>query len=120
MKKINVIKLLKLKENNIKYCLKILKNSNIRKVLFNLGKNKGMGLLLKFEETEHQNYVRDKLIKSKIFPAVLWPEQTLKRDIEVQNTMLFIHTDFRYNKQDLDVILKKLIVYIKEWKSLKY
>ena len=65
-------------------------------------------LLLKDRETRHA--VRNNLISSNIYPAILWDQasedQTAIENIEFSQRMLSIHCDMRYSINDMDSIFQ--------------
>jgi len=63
-----------------------------------------MGLLLLCHTKHIRDEIRKCLIDNKIFPAVLWPKQSSPADIELENTILFVHCDFRYDENDVEFI----------------
>ncbi|WP_439504233.1 hypothetical protein [Sediminibacterium sp.] len=113
--KINAKKVLKIKENNIKTALEQL--SNIKDVIINFQSSNCdvFGLCLEFKTTIIKNKFKDYLIENNIFPAVLWPNQIWQEDIDVENRILFIHLDYRYNQYDVLIItklIKEYFVYV--------
>ena len=104
LKSLNVEEILEAKKRNLKVALNEL--INIKNVTVNNNRNKGFGLLLFFADNIKRESVRIRLIKNKIYPSVLWPEQKNKIDIDVQSRILFIHVDFRYNLEDIKQITK--------------
>lgn len=74
-----------------------------------------MCLVLQCETVRIRDQIRDFLIDNSIYPSVLWPKQILQADIELENTILCIHCDFRYNESDIDYITKtinKILDYV--------
>ncbi len=63
-----------------------------------------MGLFLKFKTNDQRNQLRKYLIENKIYPAVLWPKQFSPENTELENTILFVHCDFRYGAEDMKYI----------------
>ena len=72
-----------------------------------------MGLILQCETNYLRNEIRKCLIGKMIYPAVLWPDQFLPTDIEMESTILFIHCDFRYNENDIEFIALTINNFIK-------
>ena len=72
-----------------------------------------MGLILQCETNYLRNEIRKCLIGKMIYPAVLWPDQFLPTDIEMESTILFIHCDFRYNESDIEFIALTINNFIK-------
>lgn len=60
-----------------------------------------------FDKGERREYVREKLILSNIYPAVLWPlEEAVagkipKKHLDFSRKMLSVHCDMRYNFPDI-------------------
>ena len=63
--------------------------------------------VLIFDTTERRNYVNEKLIRSRIYPAILWPlEKPVINGIpdkymDLSRRILSIHCDMRYNESDM-------------------
>ncbi len=63
--------------------------------------------ILVFDSAERCSYIREKLISSRVYPAVLWPldkkvmEGISQLDIDFSHRMLSIHCDMRYNEIDM-------------------
>jgi len=70
-----------------------------------------LGLVLQCESTDVRNALRTHLIQNNIYPAILWPDQTEEQDRLLEHTLLFIHTDFRYDAKDISEITKTIISY---------
>lgn len=71
-----------------------------------------MGLVLKFVTHELRDLLRKNLIDNKIYPAVLWPKQFSPENQELENTILFVHCDFRYGKDDMNFIASTINKFI--------
>ncbi|NND64075.1 MAG: hypothetical protein HKN48_12865 [Flavobacteriaceae bacterium] len=59
------------------------------------------GLTLKFLTSEIRNKFATYLIENKIFPAILWPNQRSAKDLFLEERLVFIHVDFRYDQDDI-------------------
>lgn len=57
-----------------------------------------------FDNTSDRDKLRGYLIKNNIYPMVLWPNQFKNEDIDIQNKLLFVHVDYRHNKEDIRYI----------------
>lgn len=115
LKSLDVEKILNKKTKNLKYAFKYLKTYN--DVSINGGiKNKGFGLIFKFKTKERRDAFRQYLINENIFPAILWPNQKTDLDIDVENTIVFIHTDYRYTKKDIKYITDKINTFFQNEK----
>ena len=63
--------------------------------------------VLIFDTAERRNSVCRKLIRSRIYPAILWPLEkpvincTLEKCIDLSRRILSIHCDMRYNESDM-------------------
>lgn len=63
--------------------------------------------VLIFDTTERRNFVCEKLIQSRIYPAILWPLErpvingTPERYVDLSRRILSIHCDMRYNESDM-------------------
>ncbi|WP_299675068.1 hypothetical protein [uncultured Tenacibaculum sp.] len=113
---LNVEKILKKKESNIKLALKHLEN--YLSYLFSV-KESSLGLLLLFDSNTQRDFVRRKLIQSNIYPAILWPNQKTDIDINYQNRFLFLHLDYRYSEEDIIYITTELKKSIQECQKQK-
>jgi len=109
---LSVEKILEAKHRNIQIALHEL--SSCEEIEFNLGtgKNNSLGLLLRFKNELQRNACRDYLVAESIFPAVLWPHQKRERDILTEKLVLFIHLDYRYNKEQVDKIIGKIKLFL--------
>lgn len=72
-----------------------------------------MGLILQCETNYLRDEIRKCLIGKMIYPAVLWPNQFLPKDIELESTILFIHCDFRHDENDVEFIALTINNFIK-------
>lgn len=93
---------------------------NIKKLIFPSEKvrllqsseNTEMGLVFVCENNDIRNQFKSYLIENKIFPAILWPEQFNISEIHLQNTILFIHADFRYESIDIEFMANVINKFI--------
>ncbi|WP_347375004.1 hypothetical protein [Aequorivita sp. Q41] len=67
--------------------------------------NTDFALTLKFNDSEIRDSFKSYLINHNIFPIVLWPNQFIAANKQFEQTILFIHVDFRYNKEDITTII---------------
>ena len=75
--------------------------------------NTDFGLVLLCETEKLREELKQFLIKAKIYPAILWPNQIEKESITTASKMLFIHVDFRYNKDDIHYIANTINIFFK-------
>jgi hypothetical protein len=101
---IDVEKILKYKYDNVKTALTALKDTTEITVNFKSNKHYVFGLCLECKTPIQKDKLKTHLILSKIFPAVLWPNQLKDRDKEIENLMLFLHLDYRYDLHDIKMI----------------
>lgn len=109
LKVLNVERILRMKESNLKFALNHLKEYS--NYIFSLDLN-SLGLLLFFNSNLQRDFVRARLIEYKIYSSILWPNQKTNEDIIYQNRFLFLHTDYRYTEEDIiyiTTILKQSI-----------
>lgn len=66
------------------------------------------GLLLYSDTQQQRDSLRNHLINNHIYPAILWPDQIEARDRLLENRLLFIHIDFRYQAEDISVITQTI------------
>lgn len=60
-----------------------------------------LGLIIQFQNTDLRNKMKSYLIENKVFPAILWPHQLSPDDQKVEQTVLFVHLDFRYDEAEI-------------------
>ena len=99
--------LLKAKKKNTNSLLKLISLKNQDFVVLNTKETTGFGLILEFINEEKMNRFKTYIIKNNIFPANLWPENE-----HMKKKHLLIHTDFRYNAEDMNYIAKRLNEYV--------
>ena len=64
------------------------------------------GILL-FDTGERQDYVRERLTASRVYPAILWPLESPvlpgipPENVDFSRRMLSIHCDMRYDREDM-------------------
>jgi len=104
-------KLLVQKEKNLLQAMAALVHLDQIRVFGSADNRPTFGLVFQCRSTEVRNALRTHLIENKIYPAILWPDQTEERDRLLENTLLFIHTDFRYDAKDISEITKTIISY---------
>lgn len=68
-------------------------------------------LIFKFEKKEERENLKQYLISKAIFPMVLWPNQLNITDKEIEQTLLFLHIDFRYSTEDVTYIVNQINQY---------
>ncbi|WP_346883539.1 hypothetical protein [uncultured Algibacter sp.] len=112
LKDLNITKILKAKNKNIKVALTSLKID--KKIVLNNNKKKGAGLVFKLSSKKERNDLKAYLVKNNIYPAILWPKQSSKRDVEIENRVLFLHLDYRYDINDVKYIVNKLNLFFGE------
>jgi hypothetical protein len=112
LEELDIEKILNQKANNLKYAFKYLKKYNNVSINCSI-KNKGFGLIFKFKTKERRDTFRQYLIKESIFPAILWPSQKTDLDIDVENTIVFVHIDYRYIEKDIKYITDKINTFFK-------
>lgn len=110
---INSDTLLSKKRRNVLFALENLVRSN--KIGINIqSKNiTAFGLIFQCTDLESRNNFREYLIKNMIFPAVLWPNQHHQRDQDIEDKILFVHMDYRYNLKDIEDIINIINDFIK-------
>lgn len=106
--KLDIVSLLQQKEKNLQRALIELVDCNKITLLGSDNNRPSFGLVLQCETQEEQASLAQYLIKHSIFPTVLWPEQSLDQDKTLENTLLFLHVDFRYNTEDIAVITQTI------------
>lgn len=104
---LDVKKINNLKQANIEVAVRGLKAINQLKINFN-NENKSFGLILECETVVIKNQLKDYLVKNKIYPAVLWPNQQNDENVLVAGKMLFLHMDYRYSLNEIEIIILKI------------
>lgn len=110
LNQLDISKILNQKNNNLKTVI----NNITLPININLNngvKNTGFGIVLKFKSQSERDDLKIYLIKNNIYPAILWPNQLNKEDIDLENKMLFIHIDYRYTEEDIKKITKKINMF---------
>jgi len=97
--------------DNILYAKRLIVHSEKISLLVSSQKS-DMGLVLICENNDTRDQLRTYLVDNKIYPAVLWPEQFGASETDLQNKILFVHADFRYEKSDLDFIVEVINKFI--------
>lgn len=97
---LDVKKLLDLKKKNSKNIKNLVPFSDEIEV-FKTENNNEFAFILKFVNKDKRDKMRNLLIENNIYPMVLWPSQITDVDREIENTLLFIHIDFRYKEEDI-------------------
>ncbi len=110
LQNLDITQILKAKKENINQALSNLKID--KDLVLNSQKTRlGAGLVLQLKSKKNRDELKSYLISKKIYPAVLWPGQLTKRDIEIEDKVLFLHLDYRYNTEDINLIINKLNFY---------
>lgn len=78
------------------------------------------GILL-FDSPECKNYMKDKLIASRIYPAILWPlgkplvAGINQEYVDFSERMLSVHCDMRYGEDDMNFLAERIRYSLKEY-----
>lgn len=81
--------------------------------------------VLIFDTAERRNFVYEKLIQSRIYPAILWPLErpvingTPERYVDLSRRILSIHCDMRYNESDMIYVGKQIRQFGNEYIDVK-
>ncbi len=105
-----ILKLIKAKKNNLSLAKSLLK-TNKSFELITTETNSDFALTLKFKSSEARNLFKNYLIEHNIFPIVLWPNQFLDANKHFEETILFIHVDFRYDQEEITTIITTINKY---------
>lgn len=100
--------ILETKHKNIKQALSLLENKE--GLIFNINSknNSVFGLIVQCKNATLQAQLKSFLIGNSIYPAVLWPNQKKHRDIEIEKQILFIHLDYRYDENEIKIIVNTI------------
>lgn len=96
------------KQQNLHYLIQELKEVLGSRIVQNSGNYPSFGLLLRCHSKLERDALKFKLVESKIFPAILWPDQTQPEDMALMDQLLFIHADFRYDSNSLAYVVQVL------------
>ena len=110
IKRIDVCKILSLKKKNSQ----LVKQQIIKSDTFSLvisSNDTEFALIFKFEKHKERERFKKYLISKAIFPLVLWPNQLNIIDKEIEQTLLFLHLDFRYSAEDITYIVNQINQY---------
>lgn len=110
LKALDVTAMLQAKQNNIAVALQCLAKDLPVTVNFNQCPS-GFGLLLKLNDSEQTQSLKQHLLAQNIYPAVLWPEQKNVSDQKAMHTMLMLHMDYRYSADDIVTICQIINEY---------
>lgn len=98
------------KRDNLRFAKQLLKPTEIFQVISN-NNNSEFALILKFNDCEKRDSMKHFLIEERIYPIVLWPDQKSEANRNFQDSILFIHFDFRYNNNQIEHIISKINQY---------
>lgn len=79
--------------------------------------------ILRFDTAERRDFVYRKLIRNRIYPAILWPLEKPAvtgipdRYISLSRRLLSIHCDMRYDESDMDYVASRIIRHGDEFDS---
>lgn len=107
---LNISKIISSKKHNSLLAKKQIR-SNAKFDLLTSNSDSEYAIILKFHNTEEREELRKYLIKHNIYPMVLWPNQINEKDLILENTLLFVHIDFRYSFEDVQFITKIINQY---------
>jgi len=103
--------ILEQKRKNLQQAMKALAHLDEITFLGSDNNRPTFGLVFQCKSPDVRNALRTDLIQNNLFPAILWPDQTEERDRLLAETLLFIHTDFRYDAKEISEITKMIISY---------
>lgn len=105
-------KIIDTKKNNLKVIKSTLVHNDIFSLITSIDGN-DFACILRFDNKKNRDELRNHLIHSNIFPMVLWPNQINEMDKHIEDTLLFIHVDFRYDANDMKYISKTINEFYK-------
>jgi hypothetical protein len=100
--------MLQQKRKNLEQALSELQGVKGLRLLGDRQNRTTFGLLLYSDTPQQRDSLKNHLIGNRIYPAVLWPDQFEDRDIMLENRLLFVHIDFRYEAEDISVITQTI------------
>ncbi|MBE0447474.1 MAG: hypothetical protein IBX64_05160 [Actinobacteria bacterium] len=77
--------------------------------------------ILVFDSQECRTYVHERLIASRIYPAILWPldepviDGIHQKYVDLSNRMLSIHCDMRYSEHEMEYIAAQIRKFGEEY-----
>ena len=113
LKLLDVNQIFKDKKRNLSILLSLLGKTDRVSYNFEDDTSEAFGLTVVLREKDQRDSLKDYLIQRNIYPAILWPGQSDKNDIDFQSRILFVHTDFRYNGDDMRFIASTLNAFLK-------
>lgn len=108
LSQLNCMKILEEKYQNIKQALSLLKKSASLDFNMNSQENNVFGLVINCKNEIIQSDLKHFLISRNIYPAVLWPNQLTQRDINIEKKILFVHLDYRYDRDDIILMINSI------------
>lgn len=111
LNKTDIDKVFNSKRENLKLVLSLLKKNERVIYNFNSTDDKALGLILQLKSFNDREKLKAHLISKRIYPAILWPGQFEKRDVETEKKVLFLHLDYRYDSEDVIYIADVLNEY---------
>lgn len=94
------------KKENLVYAKSLLKK-NPHFSIVTTEQNTDFALILKFYSQDRRDLMKQHLIRNRIYPMVLWPDQS-GNDKKLELTLLFIHLDYRHEKGDIKFIIEEI------------
>lgn len=105
MKTLNIQAIIHQKISNIEQFKNNVKENDYFE-LFTSDNHLDYAVILNFKNPNARFDLKNHLVNHKIYPMVLWPNQQTIQDQVVEQNLLFIHMDFRYNQQDVAYMAK--------------
>ena len=99
------------KADNLAHAMEVVKEVDEIKLFEFDGTAPSFGLVFQCESGAVRDALRGYLIQNQVFPAVLWPDQNVALDRHLEDTLLFIHVDFRYTPEDISEITTMITRY---------
>jgi hypothetical protein len=108
LSKLDCKTILETKHKNIKQALPLLVLKEYFSFNINSNNNTVFGLVIHCKNSDLQTKLKQFLINNNIYPAVLWANQIEERDKEIENQILFIHLDYRYDENEINFIVNTI------------
>ena len=110
--RLNIKRILDEKKKNLNNAFSSLKKNKLNELIVYTTEN-ALGLFLMMPSSNQRERLKAYLISKNIFPAILWPDQTNRRDKQIEKRILFLHVDYRYDGRDIKYITDTVNLFFK-------
>lgn len=92
------------KQKNINHLKTAINRELLQQHGIQLVGNASFALTLKFQQQKERDQFKKHLIDRNLFPAILWPAQKQEPDKQLEDRLLMLHVDFRYESKDIEAM----------------